>query len=191
MNRLGQVPSGATLFMIMILLCFFASGCAQKKLKNEIFTQLERQSFVSLERLYTESSSALELSKIAKGILVFPKVSDIGFMLGGQHGEGAMLVDGKLYGYYNISSAYFGWLLFGSQSYSIAMFIMTDNALYHLQKSSSWQFGAGLKTVFAGKGIARSGTMNDDVYVFIYGQKGMMLDLGRLEGTMIRKIENQ
>lgn len=188
LNNLAQAFLNVTKLTAFTLLLIYVAGCAQRSNKEGVL-QFDRKVHISLERLYTESPSALELAKVSKAILVFPKVTDIGFMLGGQSGEGALIVNNKIYGYYRLTSVSFGFLMFGTQSNSLAMFIMSEEALTHLQKSSSWQFGAGLKTVFANKGVARSGTMTDDIYVFIYGQKGMMLDLGHLKGAVITKTD--
>jgi len=58
-----------------------------------------------------KSSTAKALGEKAKGILVFPHIVKAGFIIGGQYGEGALLVQGsapgayKVVGYYNTIQA--------------------------------------------------------------------------------------
>ena len=143
----------------------------------------------SIEKLYAASPAASELSKVAKGVLVFPKVKKAGFMIGGQYGEGALRVAGKTAGYYKTSAASFG-LQAGGQSFGYAMFFMTDGALEYLKKSSGWEVGVGPSIVVVDEGTARAlttTTAKEDIYVFFFGQKGLMAGLG-IQGSKISEI---
>ncbi|HXV11375.1 MAG TPA: hypothetical protein VD839_11290 [Burkholderiales bacterium] len=48
--------------------------------------ELERDARTSLNRLYEQAPAARDLSKRAKGILIFPSVVKAGLMVGGQSG---------------------------------------------------------------------------------------------------------
>ena len=50
----------------------------------------------TLDRLYKKSTAAKSLSKEAKGILVFPKILKAGIVIGGEYGEGALLLDNSI-----------------------------------------------------------------------------------------------
>src|SRR5579871_493556 len=96
--------------------------------------QINRNADIVLRDLYAVQPKARELGRRAKAILVFPKIFKAGFLVGGQGGEGALRVGSKTVAYYNIAAASFG-LQAGAQTFSYALFFMTDSALQYLQKS--------------------------------------------------------
>ncbi len=94
----------------------------------------------ALAQLYQINPTAKDLSKEAKGILVFPNVVKAGFIIGGAGGTGALLVDGKIHGYYQTASASIG-LQAGVESRKEAIMFMTQKALDNFLDSSNWQAG--------------------------------------------------
>lgn len=144
---------------------------------------------VAMEALLASSPAAKEMAKIAKGVLVFPDIVKGGLIVGGQYGEGALIVDGKVVAHYNTVAASYG-LQIGAQSFGYAMFFMTDSSLQYLKKSSGWEIGVGPSVVAVDKGLARTlttSTAKADIYAFCFGQKGLMAGLG-LQGSKITKI---
>lgn len=151
--------------------------------------EIDKDVALSLEKLYASSLAAQELSKVSKGILVFPNVIKAGLVVGGQYGDGALLVDGQTAGYYNTVAASYG-LQAGAQSFGYAMFLMTDEALSYLKKSKGWEVGVGPTVVVMDEGKAKSlttSTAKEDIYAFIFGQKGLMAGIG-LQGSKISRI---
>ncbi len=151
--------------------------------------EIDKEVALALEKLYARSPAAKELSKVAKGVLVFPDVIKAGLIVGGQYGEGALIVGGKTAGYYNTVSASYG-LQAGAQSFGYAMFFMTEKAIGYLDKSGGWEVGVGPTVVVVDEGIAKnlsSTTAKEDIYGFIFGQKGLMAGIG-LQGSKITKI---
>jgi lipid-binding SYLF domain-containing protein len=151
--------------------------------------EIDKEVQIGLTQLYETSPKAKELSKIAKGILVFPDVLKAGLLIGAQYGEGALLVNEKTAGYYNTVAASYG-LQAGVQSFGYAMFLMTDEALEYLQSSSGWEIGVGPSIVVVDKGTAKSlttTTAKEDIYAFFFDQKGLMAGLG-LQGSKITPI---
>jgi lipid-binding SYLF domain-containing protein len=61
-------------------------------------------------------------------------------MVGAQHGDGALLVNGKTAGYYNTVAASYGFQA-GIQKFGYAMFFMTDASLNYLRKTGGWEVG--------------------------------------------------
>ena len=156
----------------------------------ETASEIDRDVDNSITSLYSGSPTAKELSTVAKGMLVFPSVVKGGLIIGGQYGTGALRVEGKTDGYYNTVAASYG-LQAGVQSFGYAMFFMTDTALQYLKESSGWEIGVGPSIVVVDEGVARSlttTTAKEDIYVFFYGQKGLMAGLG-LQGSKITQIE--
>jgi len=152
--------------------------------------QINRDADRALGALYAAQPKARDLGKRAKAILVFPKIIKAGLIIGGQGGDGALRVGGKTVGYYNIAAASFG-LQAGAQTFSYALFFMTQAALDYLQNSNGWAIGSGPSVVVMDKGAAASmtsTTLSQDVYAFPFGQKGLMAGLG-LEGSKITRIQ--
>ena len=63
--------------------------------------KIDKEVQIGLTQLYASSTKAKELSKVAKGILIFPDVLKAGLLIGAQYGEGALLINEKTAGYYN------------------------------------------------------------------------------------------
>lgn len=151
--------------------------------------EINRTAKAALDRLYAQQPKARRLGERARAILIFPRIVKAGLIVGGQSGDGVLWVNGHASGYYNISAASFG-LQAGAQTFSYALFIMTDAALDYLRKSDGWAIGSGPSVAVMDKGAAASmtsTTLSQDVYAFPFGQQGLMAGLG-LEGSKITRI---
>ena len=151
--------------------------------------EIDRDARAGLQQLYASVPAAKALGASAKAILVFPKVTKAGLGVGGQFGEGALLQGGKAVGYYNTAGASVG-LQAGAQQFGYAMFFMTAGALSQLDKAGGFEVGVGPTVVVVDEGKAKTlttTTAKDDIYAFIYGQKGLMGGLG-VQGNKITKI---
>jgi lipid-binding SYLF domain-containing protein len=82
--------------------------------------EIDRNVDSALQQLYAKTPVAKELSKVAKGILVFPDVVKGGLMIGGQYGVGALRKGGKTVGYYKTVAASYG-LQAGVQKFGYAL----------------------------------------------------------------------
>jgi lipid-binding SYLF domain-containing protein len=151
--------------------------------------ELSSQSQAALQSLYAKTPSAKTLGGSAKAILVFPKVTKAGLGVGGQFGEGALVKGGKTVAYYNTAGASVG-LQAGAQTYSYALFLMTDKAVQAIDAADGFEIGVGPSVVVMDEGKAKSlttTTAKDDIYAFIFGQQGLMAGLG-VQGNKITKI---
>ena len=161
---------------------------AQDKGKTEA-AELTRESQAALQQLYTAAPLAKELGTKALAILIFPEVSKAGLGIGGQYGEGALLKKGTAAAYYKTTGASFG-LQVGGQKYGYAMFFMNAKALDDFVNASGFEVGVGPSVVLVDEGMAKTTTTNtlkDDIYAFVFGQKGLMAGLG-IQGNKITKI---
>lgn len=70
--------------------------------------EIDAEVAIAKQQFLTKSPEAKELSKTAKGMLIFPDVVKAGLIIGGQYDEGALLVDGKTVGYYSSVAASYG-----------------------------------------------------------------------------------
>jgi lipid-binding SYLF domain-containing protein len=133
---------------------------------------------------------ARELVAKASAVLVFPWVIKAGAGIGGEYGEGAMLVRGGTVGYYNTVSASFGFQL-GAQARSVIIIFMTPEALAGFRRVRGWKVGVdgsvALITVGIG-GSIDSSKLASPIVGFIFDGKGLMYNL-TLEGSKITRID--
>jgi len=151
--------------------------------------ELDRDGPRALKNLYANNTAARLLGSKAKAVLVFPSVVKAGFMFGGQIGEGVLLANGRPVGYYNSVAASYG-LQAGVQVFGYALFFMNDSALSYLDRSDGWELGVGPSIVVVDAGVGKSltsTTITQDVYAFIFDQKGLMAGLG-VQGSKITRI---
>ena len=151
--------------------------------------ELERDSVNALQKLVSGNTAAKLLETKAKAILVFPRIVKAGFMFGGQLGDGALLRNRRAIGFYNSLAGSYG-LQAGVQVFGYALFFMNDEALAYLDKSDGWEIGVGPSVVVVDKGMGKSmtsSTITQDIYAFIFDQKGLMAGLG-IQGSKITKI---
>src|SRR5260370_26869410 len=78
-----------------------------------------------LKKLYQTKPLAKDLGARAKGILVFPKITKAGFLVGGAYGEGELLRNGKTVAYYSSSAGSYR-LTGGVQWVGDSLILMTD-----------------------------------------------------------------
>lgn len=153
--------------------------------------QLRQDAAAALQQLYAGSDAARLLRSKAKGILVFPRMIKAGFMIGGQIGDGVLFKGGKAVGYYNSLAGSYG-LQIGGQTFGYALFFMSNDALRYLDSSDGWEVGVGPSVVVVDSGMAKtmsSTTLTQDVYAFIFNQKGLMAGVG-IQGSKITRIDD-
>jgi len=71
------------------------------------------------------------------------------------------------------------------------MFFMNEKALQQLETADGFEVGVGPSIVVLDEGKAKTATtttMKEDIYAFIFGQKGLMAGLG-IQGNKIKKID--
>ena len=122
-------------------------------------------------------------------MLVIPNVIRVGFVFGGEYGEGALLVGGKTVDYYSVAAGSFGFQI-GAQSKIIVLVFMEENALTTFRDSLGWTAGVDGSVVFIDYGGGRSvdtDNMRDPVVGFVFGVKGLMANLS-LEGSKYTKL---
>lgn len=143
----------------------------------------------TLERFFYKVGGARELANKAAGILVFPSIVKAGFGVGGEYGEGALMINGRNAGYYNSVSASFGFQL-GVQARSVIIAFMTPEALDQFRRTSGWKVGVDGSVAIITVGVGGSVDTNkitSPVVGFVLDPKGLMYNL-TLEGSKISRI---
>jgi len=151
--------------------------------------EIEADANETLHSFVRQVSGARELANKAAGILVFPSVIKAGIGFGGEYGEGILLNQQKVEGYYNLVSASFGFQL-GVQQRSVIIMFMTQDALAGFEQRAGWKIGVDGSVAIITVGVG--GTIDSDQVVspvigFVLDQKGLMYNL-TLEGSKISRI---
>ena len=151
---------------------------------------LERDARKAYQKLIATVPAAKSLSSTAVAVLVFPKITKAGLVVGGQTGDGVLFRGGKAVGYYNTSGASYG-MQAGAQQYGYAMFVMNEKALNSLTANEGFEVGVGPSIVVVDEGMGKTTTnktATEDIYAFIFSQKGLMAGLG-LQGNKITRMK--
>jgi len=152
--------------------------------------RIEKDSRAALQSLYDGSPGAKALGAKARGILVFPDVVKAGLVVGGQGGDGVLLVNGKVVDHYNTAAVSIG-LQAGAQSFGYVLFFMSDKVFNDFRNSKNFEIGVGPNIVIIDAGAAKdlnTQTAKADVYAMIFDQKGLMAGIG-LQGSKITKLK--
>ena len=171
---------------------------------------LDAQVEYTLRGLYETTPAARQLARTAKGILVFPEITRDNYVYGLlQSGSGALVVNGRVVSYYEISSVVYG-MQAGVLSFAGALFLMSDDSLRRLDQAGGWEVGkdGSVVVMAAGSGAlpesalnTQTGTMEStggtmasrakgqaDVYAFVIGETSLMTGVDR-EGWKIVKAK--
>lgn len=144
----------------------------------------------TLSKLYSSVNGSRELVSKARGVLVFPSVLQVGFIVGGQYGEGSLRVAGSTAGYYSTVSGSFGFQA-GAQSKAIIFLFMTQEALASFRSSDGWSAGgdASVALVKVGaNGAIDTTTATAPVEVFVLTNAGLMGDVS-IAGTKVSRLK--
>jgi lipid-binding SYLF domain-containing protein len=168
--------------IVMLAISLTASAASKQEINAEV-----KQALGGFRK---HTSAGYELSQKASGMLVFPNVIKAGIGIGGEFGEGALIVKGKTVAYYNIAAASVG-LQLGAQARSQIVLFMNDKVLDEFRNSKGWKAGVdgsvALATLGAG-GAVDTETAKQPIIGFIFSNKGLMYNL-TFEGSKITRID--
>jgi lipid-binding SYLF domain-containing protein len=172
--------------LLAALLLLLAPPVGRAASKEEIDARVRE----AVEQLYKTSAAAKELAAKARGMLVFPRIIKGGVGIGGEYGEGSLLIGGRPVDYYNIASASIGFQL-GVQQESVAILFMTEEALKRFRDSDGWKAGVDGSVALATLGVGGeldTETVRKPIIGFVYSNKGLMYNL-TLEGSKITRLK--
>jgi lipid-binding SYLF domain-containing protein len=174
----------AMVLLVAAVLCHASSARAASK--EEIDAKVQE----ATENFYKQTSAGKSLANKAAGMLVFPEVIKAGIGVGGEYGEGALVIKGKPAAYYSTASASIGFQL-GAQVKSQIILFMNPKVLAEFRKSQGWKAGVdgsvALATLGAGGEISTE-TLKEPIIGFIFSNKGLMYNL-TFEGSKITKLD--
>ena len=143
----------------------------------------------TLNRLYDAAPQSRELVSRAAGVLVFPSVLNVGLVVGGEHGDGALRVNGATVDYYSTSGGSIG-LQAGAQTKAEVVIFMTQESLDKFRNSHGWTAGADATIAIAkigANGAVDTETMHRPIVGFVLTNAGLMAGVS-LEGAKFSKL---
>jgi len=171
------------ILLVVFLLCALDAQAASK-------AEIDAETKEAVRNFYKHTAAGHGLAKKTAGMLVFPNVIKAGIGIGGEYGEGALLLKGKTVAYYSIAAASIGFQL-GAQARSQIVLFMNDKVLGRFQNSQGWQAGVDGSVALANLGAGGSidsETAKKPIIGFIFSNKGLMYNL-TFEGSKITKID--
>lgn len=176
--------------VVSVLPIFFLFGIMTGSSYASSKEVLDVQVKDAVQRFYKEIRQSKELAGKSLGMLVFPSVIKAGLFVGGEYGEGALLIDNKIVGYYSSAAASIGFQA-GAQTKTVVLLFMTGTSLQDFRNSKGWKAGVDGSVALIKEGIGGaidSKTLQQPIIGFIFGNKGLMFNL-TIEGTKISKIK--
>ncbi len=177
----------SALLSTLLLLTFVGgTSAAQAASAKEIDIKVND----ALKRFKKEVGGASEFLGSAKGVLVFPEVIKAGIGIGGEYGEGALLIGGKTVDYYNTAAASIGFQL-GAQMKTVIIVFLQKSALDKFRNSDGWEAGVDGSVALATLGVGASidsTSLNKPIVGFVFGNKGLMYNL-TFEGSKYTRLD--
>jgi len=172
--------------LIMLLFVFILSiNTSYAASKMEIDINVE----AAMKKFKVEVNGAEKFLAKAQAVLVFPDVIKAGFGIGGEYGEGAMLIKGKTVDYYSTAAASIGFQL-GAQFKTVVLIFLKKSALDKFRNSDGWEAGVDGSVALIELGVGKdvnSVNYEDPIVGFVFSNKGLMYNL-TLEGSKITKL---
>lgn len=167
------------------------TGCASPAKDMGKQHEVESDVNTALTEFYGEASNARQIVTNAHGVLVCPKITKGGFVIGVEGGTCAMQIKGKTTEYYRTTSLKAG-LLAGVESHSLLLVFNDTAALAKFREGKrNWQVGGNFSVAVAKKGASGgfdTKTMGAPVTAFVFSEAGLMGDLS-LDGSTFKKLE--
>jgi lipid-binding SYLF domain-containing protein len=189
MKAFAKRNSGKTVLLIFIGLTIAIFGTFSNNAYAKTAAEINADANRTLKRFYKEVNGAKELTSSAKALLVMSGVGKAGFIVGGTYGQGVLRIGGKSKGYYNLVGGSYGFTV-GAEQMDIIIAFMTEEALRQFKEIDGWEVGVtgnvALIDVGGGKRLDTT-TLKDAVVAFVFGAKGLMLDVS-LKGAKFTKI---
>ena len=166
------------------------TGQAVAGFTAEDANKLDADASAALMQFQSETKGAEEILKQAKGILICPKITKAGLIIGGEGGECVMQVGGKTVDYYANHAGKFG-LVAGIQWYALIL-VFNDQKTLDSFRTGKRDFEIGVDGSVALGKVGASGTLDTTnlksaIVAFTFGERGFMGDLS-LQGSTFKKM---
>ncbi len=110
------------------------------------------------------------------GYLVFPDVTSVALGVGGAGGEGALVQNGKVTGYYKMGKGSIG-LQAGVTAASYVLKVTDPATLQTYQSDGEWSIDAAAGVTVAQAGATAEGESTDKAILYVFNSEGLMGDV--------------
>ena len=171
--------------LLAVAIAMLVMAAAPQRSDAATGAEIDADVYKTLQSFERQIGGARDLAGKAAGILVFPSVVKAGIGLGGEYGEGLLIIRGRPGGYYNIVSGSFGFQL-GVQVRSVIIMFMTESALASFSSTYGWKAGVdgSIAIVTLGAGGAIDTENSDEPGARLHPRSGgahVQSDAGRFE----------
>lgn len=142
----------------------------------------------ALTWIRTSGGEPAELLERAAGVLVIPDVVKMGFGVGGEFGEGTLIVRGETVAYYASAGSHYGNLPDADYKAQV-IFFMTEEALQAFRDTHSWKVGehATVAMMTSSSGSIAAINESEQHVGLIFSEDGVAPDLG-FDGVKVTRI---
>ncbi len=175
------------LFGYIIVFNLLFGNITYAKLSKEV---LDYQVKETVQQFIRQTTGGEEFLKKLPGYLVFPNIYKAGFMIGGEYGEGGMVIGGKVVEYYSMISASIGFQM-GAQRRSMIIAFLAPSMLDSFRKSQKWKVGidGSITVVDWGKTIDLSTVdFKKPIVAFVFDNEGLMAGIS-IDGAIFTRIQ--
>ena len=145
----------------------------------------------TLDKFNKDQPGAKAIIDSAKGVLVCPKITKGGFIIGASGGKCTLYVHKKSVDYYGYKAVKYGFLA-GIASYSMIMVFNDEAALGKFRSNKrKWEAGVDANVAVAkvgAGGVLDTNNIKSPVVAFIFGEKGLMADAS-LKGGNFKRLD--
>jgi len=167
------------------------SGQAMAAFTAQEAAKLNTEAKATLAKFQAETTGFEAVVANAKGVLVCPKITKGGFVIGIEGGKCVLTSGAPTPLYYGTSALKGGWLV-GVASYSMILVVNTDAALASFTSGKrEWEMGVDASVAVAKVGASGSldtTNLKKDIVSFIFGEKGLMGDVS-FSGSRFKKLD--
>ena len=161
----------------------FILACAHAPTKPGARADLVKDARQTLAKMEADDPSLRPLLDQSLAYVVFPRVGEGGFIIGGGAGSGVVFERGKPNGFAEITHASVGALV-GGQRYAQLVVVKDPDALEAL-KTGRFDFGAKAQAIIVRTGASTNATFEKGVAVFVDPIRGGMVNAS-VTGQRIR-----
>ncbi|CAA6825235.1 MAG: Unknown protein [uncultured Sulfurovum sp.] len=150
---------------------------------------IEKDANKALEEFYNDVAGSKKFLAKANGYVVFPEVTEAGFIFGGRYGEGVLRVNGVSKSYHSIASASVGPQI-GAQTYSLIIVFTSETALRKFIHDDDWEADMDFNIAMAewnSEEELDEIDFGDNMIGFVFDSAGLMGNF-TMEGTRFEKI---
>lgn len=159
---------------LMLVAAALIAGCASTPKSQAKRTQLEEEAVAARDEMLAKDPTLRSLIDQSAGYIVFPRVKEGGFIVGGAGDNGVIFQHGRVAGYAQLSRVSVGAQI-GGQTYS-ELIAVRDQFVLDKMKAGDFDLGGQASAVILRAGAATATNFSD---------KGIAVVMDPIGGAMV------